>query len=245
MRVQARTPGLGGASCGELLPFTCGTAWLHERASELAQPLGSIGPGSHRLVFDVVVERGWRPGGASPPPTTSGATTAGGPILWQGTVELDLEVVATVDDALPPVSSASLDRAVADSVSATLRERPDATVLALRIDDTRAELAGVALATQARLLRHGLPVGPSRPLVVNRLPLTLGPWSGFDAAGWANWVVEGDERPSEASCAGWSVRLTGTDRDVERLWHADRRWAGTVEVPLSTLVGRAASRADR
>ena len=38
--------------------------------------------------------------------------------------------------------------------------------------------------------------------------------------------------------SAWSVRVTGTDRDVLRLWGANARWSGRLELPLEELIER-------
>ncbi|MCB9915539.1 MAG: hypothetical protein H6828_10375 [Planctomycetes bacterium] len=208
----------------------CGDGMQLEWQLERYQELGELPLGSHVLEFEVRLCSTLT---ADVGPRRSFAT---GRTRALGTMTFPVDVVATLDEALPPVTSAALEDAVRDSLRFIGEGRPH-----LRFEPDVARhpaLAGVGLALEVELLRG------DESLRTWRLDLDAQDWFALAAPGHADpWRVVGwklPELPQEALDdpelgASYSLRVRGTDRDALRLWGAHARWSGELTLPVSAI----------
>lgn len=246
IRAEPRREGLRSGAAGELLQPLCGTTpnILYRMAKY--QPLGELEPGHHTLDFDVTVERGrWFWGNDEELPEPG--------VIWEGTMRFEVEMVASIDDAVPPATDPELDAAVTASLGAGFREwhtseGPRMTAF-VNVDPDIARfpaLERTALSLVVDVLR-GDEVKQSGRLIASR----------WDTLSVSNSVSEGPLRlygsanlgevppeieSEETELAKWSVRIRGTSDAVLALWDADQRWAGEVIVPLAELIDQEAAR---
>ncbi|QDU67628.1 hypothetical protein [Engelhardtia mirabilis] len=230
--------GLGDASCGNLRPMLCGLASMSILHEELCQELGVLPLGRHDLGFDVLVEsepESWwtSPGGEAPLR----------PVLWRGTLSIEVEVVESLAGAIAPVADADVDGAVRSALSLEFLDRgwsqPRAQLRVQPDSIAHPQLRDLGLSLELQVLRRGFPVGEPARLAVGDYGMNSD-WS-FDAFG-----VPGDSVFLEAVHPGLitnvdardllSVRVRGTGEGLERLWHARRHWSGELEIPLVELM---------
>lgn len=234
IRLSAPRHGLGLAEVGELLQTLCGTYAMGRARDALYQELGELPPGAHALEFIVEIERGRHLFSqlelTTPPPG----------MLWRGALTVPVEVVPTIADALPPVSSPELDQILRNALFATLgsSEESPARLSVERTPELDAELRTLGLSLAVDVLHHGHSVEAfdfvvARAWDVGFLPPGI---SSLQAPG-ARFMrsIPPEDR---AELAAWAVRVRGTPRAVERLWHAERHWSGALEIPLEELLAR-------
>ena len=210
------------------------------------QPLGELEPGHHTLDFDVTVERGrltWGRDEEAPEPG----------VIWVGPMTFELEMVASIDDAVPPATDQELDAAVIRSLGVGFREWHTSEGLRMtafvNVDPDIARfpaLERTALSLAVDVLRGDV-VKQSGRLIASRSD-TLSVLSSMSEEplrfyGSANLgevppEIEGDE----TELAKWSLRTRGTSDDVLGLWDADQRWSGEVTVPPAKLIDQEAAR---
>ncbi len=242
IRAEPRDGTLSSAKVGELIQSFSGTFPAMRYRDAKYQMLGRLEPGRHTLVFDVAVERGRSIWALDPdmPEEEEG-------VIWEGTMTFEVEVVETVDLAVPPVSDPELDAAVRASLGAGLREwhtneGPRMTAFVnLDPDIARIPVLGrTALSLTVDLL-HDDVVQESRRIIASRwdtLSVTSsvsdGPLRlyGSTNLGTLPAGIEDDE----SELARWSIRVQGTPYRVLALWDADQRWAGEFTVPISELL---------
>lgn len=192
----------------------CGVGRMIAFEARVHQELGTLPAGPLELRFLIQL----RMHGSEP--SASGA-------LLTGELRLPVEIVPTLEDALPPVSSPELDQAVRNAL--VLDRDRDELWLRYRPDPL---LRGVALALELEFLEKGEVRARKRAsptdeevfgsrMVVERL-VSLPPALAADAG----------------ARKGWSVRVRGTSDGVLRSWSADRYWNGCVELTLEELFAR-------
>lgn len=219
VRLVPRLPGLAAAEVGERGTGTCGTRLLAARREALYQELGPLPEGEHALTFDVTVTRA---GDADP--------------VWSGPISFDVRVVPTLAEALPAVDGPAIDAAVRSSIRLTFADPPLGRSHGLApvvVVEPVPALRSTALSLEVELFR-----GARR---VDSLHLLAHPVDPLLRPGGSPSSERGDavEAPMTGVSAsprdpdGWSLRVTGCDRDVIRLWDADAYWTGTLEVPWS------------
>jgi hypothetical protein len=246
IRMKPHIEGLKEAKVGLLFESTCGTFsnWMYQAA--LCQRLGRLPSGKQKVGFDVTVERGDESTGfgrkveaETPPPG----------ILWRGEMSFDVDVVRSADDCIPAVEGEAVDKAVCNSLGVAFdvwyrdgKEQPTTIfVIDPNVEDYPL-LADTALSLKIEILKKGR--------VVDECHLTA---SDYDRLALAASVSKGD-RKSIAFCAigsvpavlkekkeerkDWSIRVSGTSKDVIYLWDAKRRWRGSIEVGIDVLIER-------
>ena len=236
MRLVPRDPGLRAAEVGRTRSSHCGTGAMHESRARLYQELGPLPLGPQRIPCALTLERG----------QPRGRNVAQLGRFFQGEIELEVEVVPTLDEAIPPCSSPTLDAAVRETLSLAFDVWSGERVALLVADpDPRdARLAGVGLSLALEVL--------DGERVVETL--TLVP-SAYDVLAVGSSVHEGSDAtidwavlsalPAElehdaARRARWKVRVRGTSEHVLGLWDATSRWSGSLEVSLDELIEREA-----
>src|SRR5262245_7297254 len=151
IRLTPSDAALGSARGGRLFSEWCGNCADAHWSAGRYQELGKLGLGRHEVAFEVVVERGApdsggraRPRGA-PPPT---GPSAG--VLWKGSLTFPIEVVPTLDEAMPAVHGAALDSSVRSLLELTIFEHGNLVVRAA--PGHPKELASVAVSLELELL---------------------------------------------------------------------------------------------
>ena len=218
----------------------CGTHTVRVERDWLYQPLGFLPLGRHSLVFDLTLERGRVRRGQLPAEFEAPAGT-----FFDGVITFDIEIVATLDEAIPPRSSAELDSAVGRSLSLAFDDWSDGRTAILVADvnvagDPRLAHLGLSLAFE---VLHGSEVVEVHHLVAadhdppaSGISVPAGPRQPF--AFCALRSLSPDVENDAEARAGWSVRVTGTSEHVEALWSADSRWNGTLVLSLDELIAR-------
>lgn len=246
------TPHVAGwrdASAGATFHGSCGVGTVEGEERALYQVLGSFGGRPDAVLFDVLVERGhsWiEPLLEDKPAPERGQHE----VLWRGTLSLPVAVVESLSEAVPAVSSADIERAVASAIGIGFSERADAQRAYVSVwpDRVRSSaLRGVGLALEVRVEKDG------RVQEVARLP---GPnTSAFDVEGSGasrifytldSISLKSLPRSFDAiELQRWRLRILGTDAGVLAFWKADRRWSGEIVVPLATAIEQEAARVRR
>lgn len=228
---------LRGASAGELLAGWSGTGASIREAMARYQELGELPSGRHHVVFDVEIEKGRSWMDSTPLPAD--------PVLARFRYEFDVDVVDSIDRAIPPVQSAALDRAVARSIGAGVRSWADTEgvpYVAVDPDFTRTpDLADVALSLDVEIVDklQGRALA-SGELVASRLD----PYAILNSTSQSSLRLFGSANLAHVSPAAMrldrlgtlTLRIRGNDRHLLGLWDAHRRWDGTIEMPLAQAI---------
>jgi len=235
VRVTARLPA-SDASATVLHEARCGLVGAEERLE-----LGLLPPGTHRLVFDVVVDERDPPGPWIPslPGLDARPRRLGG-----GELAFDVEVVGSVDEALPPLATPEVDAAVRRSLGLAFADWADGPAVLLVADpDVTGDPLLATLALSLRVeVREGETVTEVRRLAPSdRDELAVGssahaPRSAAQTFGFVRLATvpfAARDHPGERS-----IRVTGTSEGVLPAWDATARWGGTLEVPLAELIER-------
>jgi len=204
-------------------PF-CGTCSSGRALRESYQELGSLPLGKHRLVFDVHIEtdadgeESARWDSELKKHVTADVRTA-----WRGAVELEVEIVATVAEAMPGRHDAELDRAVRDALGLSL-VAGGLQFTEPRLYEFRA-LSKTALSLEYELRDASSAIRSTR---------FLGKDTWRAGTGWRAWKV-----PTAAhELANWTLHVRGIDESVLRFARADHWWNGELVIPLSELARR-------
>jgi hypothetical protein len=230
-----RIAGWHEATGGHLEAETCGTARVMRARREHTQELGPLTPELRVVPCFVHVMRRLR----------DEARTLGGEqeLVWQGTLDLDVEPVITLEESLPGAHGAELDRAVAASFAARLVVRtetePSLWVHWIPDPTTHPELADLGVSLDIEL-REGPRVHARTELDVesewnpylHHARVGCGPW---DTRHGASGVKPSPRalRDAPTDFAGWTLVVRGTSKSVIAQWDAARYWDGSFEVPLA------------
>lgn len=157
-------------------------------------------------------------------------------LLSTSVLQLGVEIVPTLDEAVFPVSSPEIEDALRRSLGLVFESAGDERWAVLR-SKSLVELQAIGLSLSIDVLWGGEVVERAR----------LHPTRQDERAYWELDVC-GIELPSippgleqdAESRRGWSLRVHGTDFEILRSW-ADRRWAGTLDLTLDELIERGAS----
>lgn len=244
-RLELRSAELGVATAGPVSGH-CAQVWFGQRREALYRRLAPRFVGREQVAFEVSVET--TPGGGRrrlrPPASTPRSVR----VSWHGLLELPLESVPTLDDALPPRADPELDRAVADSLGVLFQPwGPRRAPIALLAVDPALErsLAKTALSLEVEVLHRGEVVERAHVLVHGDDPFALGNSlaASPEAFGWTCLHSIPAELQSDPTArAAWVVRVVGTSEGVLRVWDTDHRWAGELRMDLDELVRRRLAR---
>lgn len=227
----------------------CGTCAARGTEREDYQELGMLSLGSQELTFDVTIKA--KKGGGFFRAETEGPPPG---LLWSGQVTLTTEVVASLEEAVPPLASEEVNSDLRNAVGVGFYQsaaypRPMPYIVVDEDDKSRSRLAGVALIMEGALLKDGN--------VVETVSLDAGvydedtlTWDSVDVVGMrlAHSAVEKLPAKNEAdarSLEGWTIRVRGMNKGVLGYWGADRWWSGSVEIPLSVAIEREDERFQR
>lgn len=209
----------------------------------LHQELGMLGLGEHNIMFDVTIDVR----GDTRFLGRSKRALAGPPLgmLWNGPLPVQVEIVPTIDEAIPPVSGPELDAAVRASLGVAYADwgQPERRAAILVIDpDTKAHplLADVGLSLKVSIEYRGKAL-ESMHLTASRAdPLALfnsvSEGEEQTIAFAASSAIPGSTDKMVAERDGWVIRITGTSDGVEALWGTSKRWSGTVEISLDEAI---------
>jgi hypothetical protein len=192
----------------------------------------------HEIVLHALIERGYAsggPGGCLAPPQPE-------PAILRGILHVPIEIVATIDDAVPPLSSPALDAAVQSSIAAYVdvegENQKKHRVLRLELAPdpaARTLLHDVGLSLRVDVLRD-----EERIATAHLVPWHDDKESVEFALAWGDPLARSEVNgvPTEILTDGhaqnpWHLRVSGTSDDVLHLWNAETRWNGTVDIPLS------------
>lgn len=205
-------------------------------------PLGFLEVGEHLIALNIVVLRAEGP----PPSDGDGHVHAPSGILWEGSFEGRTKVLPITQDVIRPISSKVLDHAVRSAVAMfyehPLFEEESRRVAMIGLDPevpSARLLDSIALSLQIEVLKNGrvvqtldlLTVGPdmspqeSRARSLRSLAGACVPLSSIPRD------LNFSDRAAE-----WSVRIRGTDRDVERLLTVRAWWKGDIELPCRRIL---------
>lgn len=222
----ARGPSLVGSECG-----TCSS---RDERRALYQTLAPLPLGPQRLEFRVEIVTA-QPArlGEDPDPV----------MRWRGALSMAVEVVETIDDAMPPVSNEAIDRAVRASLGVAFADWSEQRTAIVVLDPDFAvhpELADVALSLEIAVV-HGDDVVATRLLRASdydrvELGSSVSTARAKSIAFAAFGAIPRELESDEARRAGWRLRVTGTSDGVLRNWAATRRYAGRFEMPLDEAI---------
>lgn len=244
LRLDALHAGWRSVASDRLVQSTCGTCTSRDTRRALYQELGPLDLGSHELTFAAEIRTGEPPSFATSPPLL--------PIgfSWQGRMTIQVEVVPTIDDAMPPVSSEAVDRAVRASIGCAFSDWSDGRTAILVLDPDFSAfpvLARTALSIEVAVMR-GDDVVETKSLrasdydrteVANSLSKASQKSIAFASVAAIPIDVESD--PSARR--GWHLRVKGLSNGVLRNWSATQRFGGTFDMPLDEAIRSEAERA--
>lgn len=175
------------------------------------QELGWLAAGQKVVHFDV------RPYYA----TGSAAALTTQRVLSVGSLAIDVEQVASIDDVLGPVADPEIGNRLTGKLSVRLPQREP--WLFFGETDWPAD---IACSLEVTLLEKGRAVearqffrrGAHEALPLVHLPAAIA--SGLEPA------------------TGWTIRLRGTSKQVLLDWRAKQYWSGEIEIPLADLIRR-------
>ena len=237
---------------------SCGNCQLSERHSEQYQVLGFLPAEAREIVFDAFITRA-EDSAADWGDVLKRAiekshlerTVDGGDILWIGKLHLAIEVVNSIDAAIPPVHDAELDASVEHSIRVGFQPSDSAPTrgmsgyVTIDVDTARTpRLAETGLSLEIDLEHDGQVVQMST-------------WNPFDDQGCFVWhsrtsggvrcagQLEFHRMPAALRLAApylarWSLRVRGVSKNAEYLWDAKTRWDGVAMIPLADAMQREA-----
>jgi hypothetical protein len=258
--LEPRIRGWNAARVGEVFYGHCGTYAMQRARSARYQPLGPLPLDVREVVFDVVVERGhsWQErltgrNSADGSPQHPFVERAEDPVVWRGVIQLPVEAVHTIDEAVPPATSRELDRAVGLALGAGFRwwhfdgQRARTAFLVLDPDaDLFPELADMGLSLEVDVLQDGARVETVH-LLGSDLDSLLASNSTSRSCG--RLYASANLRSVPASAEGeaselsrYELRVKGTSQDVLLIWSAETRWDGDIVVPLEVALEQETAR---
>ena len=224
--------------CGPEIEKSCAEK---QRKSEY-QEIGTLEIGKHHIVFDVTVEEGSTENG-----TSFGAAFVHNPrpkqppgtVLWRGPIAIDVEVVPTLEDAMPANDSSDLSAIVRKSMyrlpSFEEGEPVDGDVV-VGLSTGVWSVPNAALSLELELYRGEVCLARGWSLA-KRFPGYAG-FCGASIGRWTDAVHLGRGNPDLSTAnpgEGLELRVRGVPKDVLRDMDATQWWSGTLSVPLSSL----------
>jgi hypothetical protein len=215
--------------------LACGTYRLGVASSAWYQRLGLLPPGPTRLEFEVVIDR--EDGSAlflqeSEPGPTSPA--------WRGQFAFDVEVVADLEAAIPPVSTPELDAAVRRWLGLAFLDSPSWPGTYVTLDRRYQDdpvLSEIGLSLAIEVLHDGIAV-QREPVLLSRESWSYSEATDRSFDGEPLSALSAELKGNAQNRAGWSIRVRGTSQNVLTLWEAKRRWSGEFVISLDELIAR-------
>jgi hypothetical protein len=227
----------------------CGNDMIWRESQEQYQTLGSLPLGRHRITLDVELELGedvmeglYRLRPEKRPVPESPSIPVG--ILWHGPVNLDVEIVESIDGIVPPRADARLDAVLTEGACIRVWAREPAgsgwsASLVIEADAVRSpEIVETAFGLEWELWRGGQRLARTtsslEPIFGLRPPADLGGDWPFSAI-LPLEKASGDPRDDPRMLAGLEVVIRGGTEEILRNWDATSRWDGEVRLRLSDL----------
>lgn len=241
VRLVPQMSGWRNAEAGEVFSGPSGTVAMVRARDAKYQSLGKLPNRRSKIVFHVAVERGqsWFSRDSDPAPG----------MLWEGQFSLAVEPVDTVEQAIPAADSPALDKAVAASIGAGVRNwhinGRETPTFYVNIDpDTVAHpaLGATGLSLEVDVLRNGNGVETVKLVAAALDPLLTsnsvgnGPQRFYASANLKGIPV--DIAGDDASLREWTLRVRGTANHLLYLWDAQTHWRGEVTIPLGVAIGQ-------
>lgn len=224
LRVRPQREDLRAAEAGSFKRPFCGNCSESRYLRESYQELGALPLGTHHLVFDVQIEiDADGEESASYDSELKKYVTGDLRSAWRGRIEMDVEIVATVAEAMPGRHDAELDRVVRSKLRLSLTADSLTFTEPLLYESEALSATAVSLEYE---LRHAGEVVRSQRLLGKDI------WRA--GTGWRSWEVPAD--PLELS--QWTLGVRGIDEGVLRFARADHWWNGELVIPLSELARR-------
>lgn len=219
--------------------FVCGNAILGRIFAEKYQVIGDLSIGSQILNFNVTVEQ------QKSVIVRGKETLAQEPtLLWSGSIAMHVDVVKTLNEAIPPIANASVDSAIRNSVKLTFSEGYEygltrrMAFFQLEPDQTAvAELVSTALPLKIEVI-HQKNVVTTGEVLADCYDSLMSFNTRSDLERTSIGCDSLYEVPVkfEDDIGGideWSLRITSrVDYEILRLWQAKRRWNGEIIIPL-------------
>jgi hypothetical protein len=227
--MKAVEPDLGEVSCDNLVPEECANCAEADRSRAQHMRLAEFPPGTQRVVFQVTILQRKDADEAWP-------TSKGSQLLWKGQLELAIQAVPTVADAVPATRADSdrdrIRRLLFAKWSNGLRE---ADTLSLYLSgpysqDPALRTLGISLTIELwdgskQLRTADLVAYAYRDFLTDRLDGRAG--SAF-LTGLSDAMHAPNADPSK-----WELRVRAKADKVPGIWEADHWWDGTFSMPLA------------
>ncbi|MCE9595691.1 MAG: hypothetical protein K8S98_15995 [Planctomycetes bacterium] len=253
LTLTPRNDGMVPAEDGSLDPqFGCGPCDPRGAMSRFwwsGHELGPLPAGTRSVMCDVRIERTSKPSARG----RSGKVST----VWQGSIDLEVELAGSIDAVLPAVSGPAIDQSVRDALELVVEaieidygELVPDIELKLRLDaDHQSKLLETALSLEVELMRDAEVVGEKTwAIAVELSGLGHGPHPGAAAPTGYALTCEVPPIPAEASRtpeerSRWRLRVRGIGRGALAVWNAKRYWKGEISILLADAL--AAFEADR
>lgn len=224
---------------GETVGGFCGTGAEWQREQMMNVELARLPLGKHRVVFDVEIEMGGRP-------WVPEARRTG--VLWRGDISFDLEIVKSLDKAMPPVNNPEIKEAIRQAIGVCVSPTKQATLTFDVGAASKPLLQSIAVSARVELCRNSQ-VMESKRLKIDHYRLWGEPYSIYAdppelfASEYLTAITAMEIEKGEIE--GWTLRITGTTKNLLRFWHAKHYWYGTIEIPLKEALENELDRTTR
>lgn len=217
----------------------CGTGAEWQREQMMNVELARLPLGNHRIDFDVEIEMG---GSAWVPE----ARRTG--VLWRGNMSFDVEIVKSLDKAVPPINNPEIKEAIRQAIGVCVSPTGQATVIFDVGAASKPLLQSIAVSARVDLCRNGQAVESIR-LKVDHYRLWGDPFTIYadppELFASERLTAISAKEFENGDLEGWTLRITGTTKDLLRFWHANQYWHGTIEIPLKEALENELNRTTR
>ncbi len=245
-----------GSRCevGAKIPHFCGVG--APRQVVRWWRLARLPIGKHSLVFELTVDRGegavssW--GIPNEYELDPDAVTVTPGVAWTGRLEIEVEVVESMEEVLPGVDSEVMQEAVRDSIeawSSSYGTEEDQSLFICSKPDTESypELCSTALSLEVALLRDGIEVEEFKLVATRYGQVALSEPNESDwpfASNSQRKLIEltPDVLGDEDELSRWSLRARGVSTYALALWDTETYWNGVTEILLSEAIETRAER---
>lgn len=224
---------------------SCGMDYPMNLVPMHARDAGQLGVGHHTVTFDFSV---------TPSTGDDFSDACGARASTQGVLAFDVEIVATLEEVMTPVSSPALDAAVRASIGASLdaswqwgtNSAMGGLVCEAAIG-AHPELAAIGVSGTAHLLRDDTEVASGSftlPEIDARMRAARGGIAATNEVCFSGLLELPAAFGVDASeLARWSLRIESTPGwELLMRWSCDKAWRGAFTMPLTEALERERSR---